>query len=76
MLAGRVSAKELNAAVAGYLADPAPGPREIAPGITLDIAAAIEANAWARIFAYAPGFSAEQRVSAVKTAVLLARIRD
>ncbi|WP_407523106.1 hypothetical protein [Methylobacterium oryzisoli] len=67
---------DLTTAVANYLADPTPGPREVAPGIALDIAAAIEANAWARIFVRARGFSAEQQASAIKTAVLLAPIRD
>lgn len=66
---------DLNAAVAAYLADPKPGLRHIAQGIRLDIAATVEANDWARIFVYAPGFSVEQRRSAIKTAILLARAR-
>ncbi|WP_407521831.1 hypothetical protein [Methylobacterium oryzisoli] len=35
---------DLKCAVAGYLADPTPGPREITKGNTLDIAAAVLAS--------------------------------
>jgi hypothetical protein len=65
---------DLEAAVSSYLADPKPGLRHIAQGVRLDIAAAVKANEWARIFAHAPGFSIDQRRSAIKTAILLARV--
>lgn len=64
----------LDAAITAYLTKPRLGPQHIVQGICLDIATAVEANAWARIFVHAPGFSVDQRRSAIKTAILLARV--
>ena len=64
----------MNAAVAAYLADPTPGPREITEGITLDLAAVMLANAYAReVLALMDALEAQKRM-AVRTAILLARV--
>ena len=39
-----VTEADLDVAITAYLADPKPGPYQIARGIRLDIAAAVEAN--------------------------------
>ncbi|GJE04337.1 hypothetical protein [Methylobacterium isbiliense] len=65
---------DLTTAVAGYLADPTPGPRAIVEGVSLDIAAAVKANQWARILVSAPSFTPAQRQMAVRTAILLAKV--
>lgn len=70
---GVVTSAQVDAAASTYLAEPVAGLREIAPGIFLDVAAAVEKNEWARIFVTVPGFSLEQRRMAVRTAILLAR---
>ena len=70
---GVVTSAQVDAAASAYLAEPSAGSREIAPGILLDVAAAVEENEWARIFVTAPGFSLEQKRMAVRTAILLAR---
>lgn len=70
---GIVTSAQVDELASAYLTDPAAGSREIAPGILLDVAAAVEMNHWARIFVTAPGFSIEQRRMAVRTAILLAR---
>ncbi|WP_407529598.1 hypothetical protein [Methylobacterium oryzisoli] len=44
----RLANDDLEAAVSAYLADPTPGPREIAQNVTLDIAAAVPASSYAR----------------------------
>lgn len=69
-----VTDAQIDAAITAYLTDPRSGPQHIAQGICLDIATAVEANALARIFVHAPGFSVDQRRSAIKTAILLARV--
>ena len=70
---GVITDAQVEAAASAYLAEPAAGLCEIAPGIFLDVAAAVEENQWARIFVTALGFSLEQRRMAVATAILLAR---
>ncbi|RVU13188.1 hypothetical protein [Methylobacterium oryzihabitans] len=63
----------LAAAVAAYVADLAPGPREIAPGITLDIAAAVAASAWATGVLGREEATEPHKRAAVRTAMLLAQ---
>lgn len=69
----RLTGDDLIAAVAGYLADPTPGPQEIAPGLTLDIAAAVLASPYATEILAREGAPEAQRRMAVRTAILLAR---
>jgi hypothetical protein len=66
---GIVTDAQVDAAALAYLAGPTAGSCKMAPGIFLDVAAAVEENQWARIFVTVPGFSFEQR----RTAILLAR---
>ncbi|WP_407519949.1 hypothetical protein [Methylobacterium oryzisoli] len=63
----------LSAAVAAYLADPRPGLREIASGIRLDIAAAVEAHEWARRVVADESIIAQARRNAIRRAILMAR---
>ena len=72
--AGRLTDEALNAAIAGYLIDPAPGPREIADGIMLDIAAAVLASPYATEVLAREGTTPTQKRSAVRTAILLAKV--
>lgn len=65
---------DLTAAVAGYLADPTPGPRAIADGITLDIAAAVLASPYATEILAREDAPEPRRRMAVRTAILLARV--
>jgi hypothetical protein len=71
--ANLVTDDDLNAAVTGYLTDPTPGPRQIAEGVTLDIAAALLANRWATDMLADEGTSEAARRNAVRTAILLVR---
>ena len=71
--AKRLTDDDLTAAVAGYLADPTPGPHEIADGISLDIAAAVLASPYATEILAREGAPEAQRRMAVRTAILLAR---
>lgn len=69
---GAVTRSQVEAAVSAYLVNQTRGLREIAPGIHLDIAAAVEANAWARIFVTASCFNRDHRRAAVEVVILLA----
>jgi hypothetical protein len=72
--AGRLTDEALNAAIAGYLLDPAPGPRGIADGIMLDIAAAVLASPYATEVLEREDATPAQKRTAVRTAILLARV--
>ncbi|MGY2048159.1 hypothetical protein [Methylobacterium sp. JK268] len=65
--------QDLSAAVTAYFSDPRPGPREIARGIRLDIAAAIAAHDWARTVVADETIIATARRNAVRAAILRAR---
>ncbi|MGY2052200.1 hypothetical protein [Methylobacterium sp. JK268] len=69
----RVTRKQLDAAVHGDLDDPSPGPRTIAEGVTLDPAAVMLSNPYARETLAREGAPQGQRRMAVRTAILLAR---
>ncbi|ACA16502.1 conserved hypothetical protein [Methylobacterium sp. 4-46] len=64
---------ELSAAVTSFFADPRPGPREIARGIRLDIAAAVAAHEWACRVVADEAIVATARRNAVRAAILRAR---
>ncbi|MBY0295655.1 MAG: hypothetical protein K2X71_06400 [Methylobacterium sp.] len=70
--AKRLTDDDLTAAATGYLADPTPGPRKIADGISLDIAAAVLASPYATEILAREGAPEAQRRMAVRTAILLA----
>ncbi|WP_407523707.1 hypothetical protein [Methylobacterium oryzisoli] len=71
--AKRLTDDDMTAAVAGYLADPTPGPREIAEGISLDIAAAVLASPYATEILAREDAPEGRRRMAVRTTILLAR---
>ncbi|ACA16084.1 hypothetical protein M446_1583 [Methylobacterium sp. 4-46] len=68
----RVTDEQLDAAVADYLNDPAPGPRQLAEGIAIDVCAIMQANPQAREVLAMHGSSDAQMRAAVRTAILLA----
>ncbi|ACL62362.1 hypothetical protein [Methylobacterium nodulans] len=68
-----VTDDQIDAAVLAYLADPSPGVRKIAKGISLDIHAAAEANRLTKNAVADEGLSEATRRLAVRTAILLAR---
>ncbi|ACL55562.1 hypothetical protein [Methylobacterium nodulans] len=68
-----VTDHDLSAAVAAYFADPTPGPREIARGIRIDVAAAVAAHDWARRIVEDEAIIERARRNAVRTAILHAR---
>ncbi|ACL58128.1 hypothetical protein [Methylobacterium nodulans] len=68
----RLTDEQLDAAVMAYLADPCPGPRRIAEGLTLDIAAAVADFRQAAEAMRRKDVTVARRV-AVRTAILLAR---
>ncbi|WFT83284.1 MULTISPECIES: hypothetical protein [unclassified Methylobacterium] len=67
-----ITRDQIDAAVSDFLAAPAPGPRTIADGVILDIAAAVLDHPWAHMVAYDAEVSRTARHLAVRTAVLLA----
>ena len=69
-----VTSEQVDAAVLAYMADPAPGPRAIAEGISVDVVAAIQAYPPARDSAAREDFREETRRLLVRTAILLARV--
>ncbi|ACL63132.1 hypothetical protein [Methylobacterium nodulans] len=69
----RITSEQINAAAAAYIADPAPGVREIAKRVKPDIAAAVEAHPYAQKALAQPEATVRERKSVVKRAILLAR---
>jgi hypothetical protein len=70
--AGRLFDDDVHAAVSAHLADPKPGPRLIAKGVTVDVAAAVAASEWAARILEEDMSEAVRRM-AVRTAILLVR---
>ncbi|WP_018264085.1 hypothetical protein [Methylobacterium sp. WSM2598] len=71
--AGEITDEQVNAAVSAYLADPAPGVRRIAKGVSLDVAAAVAEHEFAKDVLNGPGLSSRVRRIVVRTAILLTR---
>ncbi|ACL62793.1 hypothetical protein [Methylobacterium nodulans] len=68
-----VTFDQLDAAVEAYLSDPTSGPREIGNGVTIDIAAAVQAYSTAKGLAAEQSFEESTRRLLVRTSMLLAR---
>ncbi|ACL55577.1 hypothetical protein [Methylobacterium nodulans] len=68
-----VSRDELQAAVDGYIADPKPGWREIAGGVGIDIAAAVNADAHTKQLMRWSDVPLATREMALRTAILMAK---
>lgn len=68
-----VSRDELQAVVDGYIADPRPGWREIAGGIGIDIAAAVNADPHTKQLMRWSDVPLATREMALKTAILMAK---
>ncbi|ACL61426.1 hypothetical protein [Methylobacterium nodulans] len=66
--------EQVDAAVMGYLADPAPGSRQIAHGLALDINAAVAAYRQAADLMQRKDVTVARRRVAVRTAILLAHL--
>ncbi|WP_018260007.1 hypothetical protein [Methylobacterium sp. WSM2598] len=71
----RLTDEQVTAAVSAYCADPTPGVREIAEGVSLYIAAAVLASPYAREVLALADAQEGMRWTAVRTAILLARPR-